>query len=118
RKNHRLSKAKSLIDFASVAWILTRSASGPSAPLAQAFNQLGLARPVCMLQSDSLVATQAHVAATDYAGLMPRQSIEQGAMRNLLTPVEVPELTITNSVELFFRKDTPLTPAALELAQT
>ncbi|MGD9945165.1 MAG: LysR family transcriptional regulator [Burkholderiaceae bacterium] len=116
RRRHPLARATTLADFADTFWVLNRSASSPDGPLASAFTSLGLGAPRFRLQSDSIVAAQAIVAATDYAALMPRRAVEHGAMKQKLTIVDVPELQITNSVELFFRRDSPLTPVALELA--
>lgn len=116
RKRHALARSRSLRDFVDTAWVLTRSAASPDGPLAEAFHTLGAGPPRCRLMSDSIVAAQAIVAISDHAALMPRRAVELGAMRQELVTVEVPELRITNSVELFFRQDSPMTPAALELA--
>lgn len=116
RRGHPLARARSLAAFAHESWVLTRSASNADGPLTAAFARLGLAPPRCRLQSESFVAAQAIVAHTDYVSLMPCRGVQLGAMRRQLAIIEVPELSITNSIELFFRRDTPLTPAALELA--
>jgi DNA-binding transcriptional LysR family regulator len=116
RRRHPLVGAHALAAFADADWVLTRSAANPDGPLTAAFAALGLPPPHCRLQSESVVAAQALCAATDYVALMPDRVVQLGAMRQQLTIIDVPELGITNSVELFFRRDTPLTPAALELA--
>lgn len=116
RKRHPLAKATSLAQFTQAQWVLTRSAASPDGPLARAFAELGLEPPRCRLLSDSLVATQSIVAATDCVSLMSRRSVTHGVMRQQLVTVEVPQLQIVSSEELFFRRDTPLPPAALELA--
>ena len=116
RKRHPLARAASLKEFAQAQWILTRSAASPDGPLARAFADLGLEPPRCRLLSDSLVATQSIVAATDCVSLMSLRSVTQGIMRQQLVTVEVPQLSIVSSEELFFRRDAPLPPAALELA--
>jgi DNA-binding transcriptional LysR family regulator len=116
RRGHPLVRARSLAAFADAHWVLTRSAANADGPLTAAFARLGLPPPHCRLQSESFVAAQALVAQTDCVSLMPCGGVQLGAMRRQLTIIRVPELEIRNSIELFFRRDTPLTPAALELA--
>lgn len=116
RAGHPLMRASSLAEFGQSNWLLTRSGANPDGPLTAALEKLGLPPPHCRLQSESLVAAQAIIADTDLVSLMPRRAVELGAMRTRLTTIDVPELNIANSVELFFRRETPLTPAALELA--
>lgn len=117
RREHPLAGATSLADFARCEWVLPGTALDPSSPLFSAFAELGLPRPRVRIQAESFLAAQALVAKTDLVALMPRRMIEDGLMREVLVSVSVPELNAANSIELFFREDTPLTPSALALAE-
>lgn len=117
RVGHRLSNARSLADFADAEWILTGAAAQPTSPLSLAFGELGLPPPRYRIQAKSFLAAQSLIAHGDFVGLMPRAMVEAGPNRDLLSFVEVPEIKMANSVELFYRPDPPLTPAALNLAE-
>jgi DNA-binding transcriptional LysR family regulator len=117
RTGHRLSNARSLVDFADAEWILTGASALPDSPLRLAFDALGLPPPRYRIQAESFLAALSLIAHGDFVGLMPRAMVEAGPNRDHFTFVEVPELDTVNSVELFYRPDPPLTPAALNLAE-
>jgi len=117
RVGHKLSNARSLADFADAEWILTGAAAQPGSPLRLAFDALGLPPPHYRIQAESFLAAQSLIAHGDFVGLMPRAMVETGPNRDQLSFVEVPEISAANSVELFYRPDPPLTPAALNLAE-
>lgn len=123
RSQHPLRHAKSLREFAGAEWVLTRSAANAAGPLTRALATLGLPPPVAPILTESSLTTQALLSRSDYVGLMPSRVLEQtmpgdgSILRDALVAIDVPELFINNSVELFFRDDVPLTPAALALAQ-
>lgn len=115
RRDHPLAQSHSLADFADADWVLTSSAAHSCAPLAQAFKKMGCPPPNCRIVTDSFVAAQALTSRSNSVGLMPRQVITDGLLNKVLIPIDVPELFINNSVEIFFRGDVPLSPFAKEL---
>lgn len=117
RAGHPLAGARSLAELADADWVLTQSAANPDGPLTQAFQGLGLEGPKCRLQSESFVAALSTVAQTDFVSLMPCRAVQLGLLHDRLTIARVPELAIQNSIELFFRREAPMTPAAFELAK-
>lgn len=117
RKGHARRNARSLRDFADADWILTGAAAQPQSPLNQAFAALGLPPPRSRIQADSFLAAQILIAESDYVSLMPRSMVQTGPFTQKLAFVDVPEIRVTNSVELFHRMEPPLTPAGLYLAE-
>ena len=117
RNGHKLANARSLADFVDAEWILTSAAAQPNSPLALAFRAAGLPPPKYRILAKSFLAAQSLIALGDFVSLMPRAMVEAGPNQDLLTFVDVPEITMANAVELFYRADPPLTPAALDLAE-
>jgi len=56
------------------------------------------------------------IARADYVGVLPREIIDEGITRDVLSAVEVPEFTSIDSIELFYRRNAPLSVAAAEFA--
>lgn len=116
RQGHPLEHARSLASFADAEWVLNSCAGRAESSLQAAFLAVGLKRLVIALHADSLFAAYTMIARTDYVGVLPRAVVDEGITRDVLSVVEVPEFTAIDSIELFFRRNAPLSAAAIELA--
>lgn len=116
RQGHPLERARSLHSFADAEWVLNSCAGRAESSLQAAFQAAGLKRLTIALHADSLYAAYTMIARTDCVGLLPREVIEDGITRDVLNAVDVPEFASTDSIELFYRRNAPLSPAAIEFA--
>lgn len=118
RRGHPLAASASVMAFADCEWVLSGTDLNTSSVLSTLFDELGLPKPRVRIQTESFLTAQTLIAKSDLVGLMPRRMIVDGLTYGALVTANVPELHSANSVELFFRKDVPLTPAALALANS
>jgi len=112
RQSHRLASARSLKAFADARWVLNTSAGHAESSLHAAFAALGLAGPRIAVRADSFQAAYALIAKSDLAGLMPEHLLADRLIHNVLKFVSVPEFAASNSVDLFYRSDLPLSALA------
>jgi DNA-binding transcriptional LysR family regulator len=117
RRGHPLEKARHLIDFAGADWVLNSSAGHANSELHSAFMAIGVAEVRTALYADSLYAAYALIAKTNYVGLLPRLILNDSIVRDVLSIVDVPEFLATDSIELFFRANAPLSSAAMKLTE-
>lgn len=116
REGHRLAGARSLKAFAEARWVLNSSAGAAESSLHAAFSALGLAAPRIAVRADSFQAAYALIAKSDLVGLMPKYLLDDWLIHNVLIFVKVPEFTASDSVELFFRSDVPMSALARDFA--
>jgi DNA-binding transcriptional LysR family regulator len=116
RQGHRLAAARSLKAFVDARWVLNSSAGHAESSLHAAFAALGLPGPRIAVRADSFQAAYALIAKTDFVGLMPEYLLADRLIHNVLKFVEVPEFSASDSVELFYRNDLPLSALARSFA--
>ena len=116
RQGHRLARARSLKEFTEARWVLNSSASHAESSLHAAFAALSLPGPRIGVRADSFQAAYALIAKSDFVGLMPKYLLEDRLIHNVLVFVNVPEFSASDSVELFFRKDVPMSALARSFA--
>ena len=96
--------------------MLNSSAGHAESSLHAAFSALALPGPRIAVRADSFQAAYALIAKSDLVGLMPKYLLEDRLIHNVLVFVNVPEFVASDSVELFFRKDVPMSALARSFA--
>lgn len=115
RKGHPLEDARSVKNFVNAEWVLSSSAAHAESALHAAFAKNGLPQAKVMVRVESLLAVYSFVATTSYVGLLPRYSRGESPILRNINYVEIPELTMTDSYELFIRNDIAPSTAAEKL---
>ena len=116
RRGHALERARALKNFVNAEWVLNTCAGSAESALQAAFVASGLPPLKITLHANSLYAAYTMIARADYVGVLPREVVEQGLTHDVLTAVDVPEFGSINSIELFYRRNAPLSAAATEFA--
>ncbi len=114
RRGHALERARSIKDFVDAEWVLSSAAAHTESALHRAMARAGLPGAKIAVRVESLWAAVSFVAKTEYVGLFPRYP---GAdfMFDRISYVDVPEVEIVDSYELFLRREVPLSTAATHL---
>ncbi|HWK94521.1 MAG TPA: LysR family transcriptional regulator [Pseudolabrys sp.] len=115
RKGHPLAKAKSLKDFVGAEWVLSSSAAQAESTLHASFAACKLPPANVVVRVESLLAAYSFVATTPYVGLLPYYSRNESLFLRNISYVEVPELVVIESYELFTREGAQPSAAAGKL---
>jgi LysR family transcriptional regulator, regulator of abg operon len=112
RKNHPLSKAKSLRDLMAADWVSTSITDTPEAEFNEMFAKKGLPAPRLILQAESALTWITAVATTDLLALTARQFADSELIRPFIERIAVREVLEGISIVHIARAAIPLTPAA------
>lgn len=111
RRGHPLSRAKSLAELTSSAWLTFE----PQALVERDFASHGLPMPRPLVLCESYIGFLRLLENTDMLGIVPR--IARPLAGGPLRIFEITEPLLTLTVGMFTRADSPLTPAAAALAK-
>lgn len=116
RKNHPRADAKSIAELADADWLgllpfghWSETQAPLIPPILQNARQL--------IECDSYNAVVALLASTDMVAILSRRLLSEPYAREHLQEIKVREKLPSFSVGLFYRADTPLTPAASAMAR-
>jgi LysR family transcriptional regulator of abg operon len=115
RRGHALERARSVKEFIDAEWVLSSSAAHAESALHATFANSGLPAATIVLRVESLFACYSFVAKTQYVGLLPKPSQGDNLLFDKISYVNVPELAIVDSYEVFSRREPPLSSAAANL---
>jgi len=116
RRDHPLTKARSLRELVDAEWVRTGPA-GLSPALPQAFEAAGLPPPRYRVDCQSFLALPEFVAHSDLLAVVPWQIAAREAAAGRVVSLRVREPLPAREISLFRRADVPLTPIARELAE-
>jgi DNA-binding transcriptional LysR family regulator len=111
RRGHPLARARSLGELAGTAWLTFE----PADLMKRAFASAGLPMPRPVFQCESYIGFLRLLESTDMLGIIPRST--RPLSGDPLRIFELSETLPTLTVGMFTRADSPLTPAAAELAK-
>jgi DNA-binding transcriptional LysR family regulator len=114
RRGHALERAHSIKDFIDAEWVLSSAAAHAESALQRVFARAGLPGAKIAVHVESLWAAVSFVSKTEYVGLFPRYP-GPDFMFDRISYVDVPELEIIDSYEVFVRREVPLSTAATHL---
>lgn len=114
RRGHALERAQSIKDFVDAEWVLSSSAAHAESALHTAIARAGLPGAKIAVRVESLWAALSFVAKTEFVALFPRY-LGQDLLFDRISYVDIPELEIVESYELFLRREVPLSTAASHL---
>jgi len=114
RRGHALERAHSIKDFIDAEWVLSSAAAHAESALHRVFARAGLPGAKIAVRVESLWAAISFVSKTEYVGLFPRYP-GPDFLFDRISYVDVPELEIIDSYEIFLRREVPLSTAATHL---
>jgi DNA-binding transcriptional LysR family regulator len=115
RRGHRFQRAKSVRDLVDGEWVLSSNVAHTESALHAAFAQNGLPKAKVVVRVESLLAAYSFVASTQYVGLLPRYSRSESLILRNISYIDIPELKVVDSYELFVRRGNALSAAASKL---
>ena len=115
RRGHPLHAARTLRDLAQASWV-TFTARERSGLLYQIFSDAGLPPPKSIVQCESYTTAMAVLASTDALGMLVPQVLAGPYAHGFLQQIRIKEQLPSMTLGMFRRIDTPLTPAASEMA--
>jgi DNA-binding transcriptional LysR family regulator len=115
RRGHPLERARSIKEFSDAEWVLSSSAAHAESALHATFAKSALPAAKIVVRVESLLAAYSFVAKTAYVGLLPRYSSSDNLLFDRISYVDVAELDIGDSYEVFVRRGAPLSAAAAAL---
>ena len=117
--NHRLAKLKqvTLTDLAQERWVMSATSAVAPQWLHRAFHDGGLPSPRVVMQTTSIKIRHHLVASCEVVGLSTREVVRQGAPRYRFAELRVKGLTYSRSLDVSYRKDAYLPPAARRLIE-
>jgi DNA-binding transcriptional LysR family regulator len=114
RRGHALERARSIKDFIDAEWILSSAAAHAESALHRVLVRAGMPSAKIAVRVESLWAAVSFVAKTEYVGLFPLY-LGEDLLFDRISYVDIPELDIVDSYELFLRREAPLSTAASHL---
>jgi len=115
RRGHALERARSINAFIDAEWVLSSSAAHTESALHAIFGKAGLPTAKIAVRVESLWAAYSFIAKTQYVGLLPKHASSDNLLSDRISYVELPELTIVETYDVFFRREAPLSSAAQNL---
>ena len=112
RRGHPLRNAKALFDLAQARWVIFAQAGLPGSIIPELFEGSGLSAPKSVVHCESYTTMLALLAGTDMLGVVTRWLLDLPHVNIVLEPLKLKERIPANTVSLFFKADSPLTPAA------
>ncbi len=112
RKNHPLSRVRSLAGLVNADWVLTAAAGPRSSELDEVFRSRDLPTPRADVQCESLMALVSLLVNTDLVALLPEPWLSASVTSTLLARLELDDDISAPTICLIQRKGLPLTPAA------
>lgn len=112
RKNHPLSKARSISDLADAEWTTTETAFPLGREIENLFTQHKLPKPRLALRSQSIFTLMVLVSNTDLIALMPVQFAKFPVTEAWMCVIPVKETMPAPPMVMIRRASRPLTPAA------
>jgi DNA-binding transcriptional LysR family regulator len=116
RRGHPLRGAKSLRELAGASWLMFYP-RGSGAMLEKMFAAAGLPLPRPIVHCESYATALSLVAKTDVLGLLSPQMVNEAWGQRHLQKIDIVEPIPAPLLGLYFRAETPLTPAAQAMAQ-
>lgn len=115
RRGHALERARSIKAFTDAEWVLSSSAAHAESALHATFAGSGLPAAKVVVRVESLLAAYSFVAKTQYVGLLPKYLSADTLLFDKIAYVDVAELSIMDSYDVFLRREAPLSSAASNL---
>lgn len=116
RRDHPLSKARSLKDLQHADWIYGGLRQRAEEDLEELFHRHGLQTPSQMTRVDSQMGMLVLMLNTDAIALVPQQWSEAAVINELIHPIALEEDFPAPDVVMVTRSGIPLTPSAEKLA--
>lgn len=112
RKNHPLSKARSIQELGQAEWATTSVNYNAAEDLHELFASYHMPEPKVMLQAHSAMSVMVALAYSDLLAILPVQWNEFPLTRGALQVINIRERLPAPSIVCIRRPDLPLTPAA------
>ncbi|MDP2678815.1 MAG: LysR substrate-binding domain-containing protein [Rhodoferax sp.] len=112
RKNHPLSKAKSITELSDAEWATTSVDYNAAHDLNLLFAKYKMPEPKIMLQAHSAMSIMVALTSSDLLAILPMQWNEFALTREVLQVINIREHLPAPSIVCVRRSDLPLTPAS------
>ncbi len=112
RKNHPLSKARSIKALLDAQWLVTGLRGRLEEEFDEQFVAFGLQTPRIFTVVESMLALLTLVSSTDALAFLPRQWADTPLFRDLVQPIAIRETLMAPDIVQVTRAKMPLTPAA------
>ncbi|MGD9944921.1 MAG: LysR family transcriptional regulator [Burkholderiaceae bacterium] len=115
KRRHKLARARSIAELASLDWMITGPDAGPGAIHESVFVAVGLPPPHCVLHCESVGGAMQMIEHSDLASFVPEPMAEAAEAAGLVSIVRVKETLPPAAVSIFMAAERILTPAAQAL---
>lgn len=112
RRGHPLRNARSLKELVDATWLFFMQGRQTSSILSRLFEENRLPLPKSIVNCEGYMTMLALIAGTDMLGVVARRLFESRLVRGFLEPLDLDESMPENTISLFLRADSPLSPAA------